>query len=37
MRIWQWKNTGEMNLPLRLAECKLVHFVGKRGYFTECL
>ena len=37
MRIWQWKNTGAMNRPLRLAECKLGVFVGKRGYFAECL
>ena len=36
IRIWQCKDTGTMNRPLRLAECKLGVFVGECGYFAEC-
>ena len=33
IRIWQRKNTGTMNRPLRLAECKL----GVLGVFVDIL
>ena len=36
MRIWLCKDTGTMNLPLRLAVCSLGVCVGVRRYFTEC-
>ena len=36
IRIWQWKNTGTMNRPLRLAECSLGVFVVFVGCFRGC-
>ena len=33
IRIWQCKDTGTMNRPLRLAECKLGVFMSVRWEF----